>query len=832
MVGSKLVSFPQPSGRVPYTLIFFLALPLALPGATFGQPPPATLTVTVLDENLVPVPSARVRLVSSGAVAGATPLQSETDYAGRCEFNSVAPGRYTLRVEKEGFYALVDNVVVAGHGTLEVTLNHQHEFIEHVKVSASPPAIDPQKTASSDQLGSREIIDLPFQVPRDFRYGLPLLPHVLQDATGQVHVAGSDTRETFDTLDGFQINAPASGLLTLRLNVDAIRAIEIDSSRCPAEFGKGSGGVLSLTTGMGDDHFRFSGTDFLPSLQTRGGLHVNNWTPRGSLAGPLRQGRAWFLVAPEAEYDLTVIPELPPGADRNSAWRFGNLAKAQVNLTPSNILTTTGLVNRFDADHAGLSRFNPVETTLNLDQSADILSVKDQTRLASGLLLEAGLAVSRFRVIQNPLGNQTYVISPEGTKGNFFEAAAGHSKRVEGLANLVVPPWRAWGKHELKLGTDLESVSYHQSYHRNPFQIVREDGTLSRRVAFTDSLPFAKDNFAAAVYAQDRWFVSDRLLVEPGLRLDRDDLVRSVLLSPRIAATYLLALRGDTKLVAGLGRYYDATNLVLVTLPLAGQRTDYFYDRTGTNLIAPPGLTAFQIGPGQLKAARFLNWSAGVERKLPGSIYSRLEFLEKRGSEGLTFVNGCSSALACYGGIFQGASIERDRYTALTLTVRRSIGSDHMLFASYTRSSARTNAAMFFSLDNPVFSPQQPGPLPWDAPNRFISWGFLPLVRGFDLAYIADARSGFPFNVVNQNQQLVGPPGSRRFPTFFSLNLAIERRFTLFGYQWALRAGVDDVTNRHNPFAVDNNIDSPHFMTFSAIQGRVLTGRIRLLGRK
>jgi len=45
----------------------------------------------------------------------------------------------------------------------------------------------------------------------------------------------------------------------------------------------------------------------------------------------------------------------------------------------------------------------------------------------------------------------------------------------------------------------------------------------------------------------------------------------------------------------------------------------------------------------------------------------------------------------------------------------------------------------------------------------------------------------------------------------------------LFGYQLALRAGFNDVTNRHNPTVVNNNIDSPLFLIFSGTQHSTFT---------
>jgi len=791
--------------------------------------------VTAVDENAVAVPSARVNLTATartGAPAHAT-RRCETDYAGRCEFDSLEAGPYQLRAEKEGFYALIqDNVKVGENESLEITLNHQQEFVQHVDVVYSPPAIDPAQAASSEGLTSREIIDLPYAVTRDIRYALPMLPGVLQDAFGRVHVNGSDARQTFDQLDGFNINAVASGEFTMRVNVDALRSIDVESSRYPAEYGKGSGGVLSLRTGIGDDHFRFAGTDFLPSVQTRkGGLHWNSWTPRGTFSGPLRKGKAWFLLAPDGEYNVDIVNELPRNADQSSAWRISNLAKAQIKLRTGNILTASIVVNKFRSLHSGLSRFDPLETTVNLDQTAALFSLKDQVFLPNGMLLDFGLAETQFHSGLQPMGNQTYVITPDITRGNYFESSNGRSRRVEGIANLILPPARRAGRHEIKVGTDITRLIYHQSFGRNPFLILRENRTLSQKATFVGSPSFARNNAEVSGYVQDRWFPSERLLVEPGLRLDWDEIIRDVLVSPRLASTYMLGASGNTKLVGGIGTYYDATSLQILSSPFTGQRVDYFYDSAGVDLVGPPVETSFRVD-GRLKAARVLNWSAGIERKLPASVYLNAEYIQKRGHNGFAFINQCAGRLDCFSGVFGLENARRDKYDAITLKARRTFKDNHVVFASYTRSSARSNAVLEFSLENPTFSQQAGGPLPWDAPNRFLSWGFLPLPDRFDLAYLLDCRDGFPFSVVNQNQQLVGPPGSRRFPIYFSLNLALERRFVIFGYQWALRAGFDDITNRHNPFAVDNNIDSPHFLAFSAVQGRALTARIRLVGRK
>jgi hypothetical protein len=788
------------------------------------------LLVTVLDENSVAVSAAHLILMQKG---GHLVFKGESDYAGHLQFYDLPPGIYSLSVEKEGFYVVtIKEVRVGETDALEVTLNHAQEYVESVNVEYSPPTIDLTKTTASEDLNSQEIVNIPYTLTRDIRYALPLMPQVLQDAFGQIHVAGSSTRQIFDQLDGFNISDPASGLFNLRTSVDAIRSVDVQTSRYSAEYGKGSGGILSLRTLMGDNRLRFLGSDIFPTLQNLKGLHVHSWTPRATVSGPLRKDKAWFMDALDGDYNLLVVRELPRGADRNAGVRVNNLAKAQVNLTPANILTTSFAFNGFHANHAGLSALSPIETTFRETDSAYFFSARDQAFLSHGVLLETGVGFGEYRDAFYPLGNRPYVVTPERTAGNFFETLSGRSSRLQGTANLFLPPAYWNGRHEFKVGLDLDRITEREAFVRNPILIVREDGTLARKSVFSGGRPFVRDNFEASGYAQDRWSPSDRWLVEPGLRYDWDEIVRDVLVSPRLAFTHSLTRSGNSKLAWGIGIYNDPSNLEILTRALSGERVDYFYDTTGQVQVRPPVLTSFHVNERDLKMPYFLNWSVDLEQQMPHLIYLRLQFLQKRGWDEWTFINQGANQPGLLSGSFLLENERHDRYDAFEVSLRHMFKGNHTVFASYVRSAARSNAVLNFSLDNSLFSQQTAGPLPWDTPNRFISWGFLPLPWKFDFAYSLDFHDGFPFGVVNQTQQLVAPPGSLHFPAYFSLNVSVERRIRLLGFLWAVRAGYDDVTNRGNPTEVINNIDSPHFLTFTGFSGRFLTGRIRLLGRK
>lgn len=788
------------------------------------------LPVIVVDENGVAVPSVHLVLEQSH---GHSRFKGETDYAGRYTFVDLLPGAYRFRAEKEGFYAaILDDVRVGQISRLEITLNHQREFVEVMDVHYSPPAIDPLKAATEESLSDQEIVNLPYPTTRDIRNILPLMPGVLQDATGQIHINGSATEQIFSQLDGFHITHPVTGQLTLRVNADAVRRIEVQSSRYSAEYGKGSGGTLNLLTGMGDDRYRFSATNFIPSLQNRKGIHLKEWTPRATFSGPLRRGRAWFFVAPDGEYNLNIVNELPAGADRNRVWRLNNLAKAQVNWTSSNILTTSFLINRFGANHAGLSPFNPLETTVNQSRRAFLFTLKNQTYFSGGWLLDIGWGVSEFRTDDRPMGDAPYIIRPEGTEGNFFKQTVERARRHQWIANLYLPPATWHGRHEFKVGIDLDAITFWASVQRRPILVQRQDGTLARRITFVTPPRFGRRNVEVSSYVQDRWLMTRRLLMELGVRFDWDEIVRRFLVSPRLASSWLLTADGQTKLAIGVGLFYDASHLALITRPLAGRRFDEFFDERGQPRMMEPLETMFRVNERSLRAPRFLNWSIGVERKLPASLYLRVEFVQKRGRHGWAFINRGGVNVGQREHLLELASVRRDRYDALQVALRRTLRERYKLFASYTRSSARSNAVLDFNLDNPLFSQQMGGRLPWDAPNRFLSWGWLPLVKGFNLGYTVEWRDGYPFNVVNEDQQLVEPPSSRRFPDYFSLNVHLERRFRLFGFQWALRAGFNNLTDHANPTVVNNNIDSPDFLTFAGLRGRTFTGRIRFLGRK
>jgi len=620
----------------------------------------------------------------------------------------------------------------------------------------------------------------------------------------------------------------------MRVSPDAVRTIDTETTRYPVEFGRSTGGVVAFYTGMGDNKFRFNATNFVPSFRSLNGIRFDKFVPRVTLSGPIAHDRIWFYDGLEAEYDNIYISELPANANSDQLIRGSNLLKIQANLTSANIVTAGVLFNDYHSPYDGISSLTPQQSTTKRDTIAWLPYLRDKWSLKNGALLDFGFGVIRFRDGYEPNGKLPYQLSPELPSGSYFENLTGRSIREQGSVDLYLPPRQWAGQHTFKIGIDTRHTGYNEDVFRAPISYLREDRTLLRKSTFSANAPFTLNNVEVGAYAQDRWQFRNGLLIEPGLRFDWDEIVRKPLFAPRIAAVFSPErTNGTTKLSAGVGLYYEHTQLDYLTRALEGTRSDSFYAADGVTPTGPAQTTAFKANYSSLNQARALNWSIGIQQKLPGAIYARAEFVQKRTTNLFTYVNQNG---ALYGNYLL-TNQRQDCYRSFEIDARRLFAGGYSLFASYTRSMARTNAALDYVPTISMLGPQQSGPLAWETPNRVISWGWLPvplamLRQRWDFVYTATWQTGFPYTAVNANRRVIGAPGAQRFPAYFDLNPGLEWKFHFRGAYFGLRGVLENATDRSNPAIVNNVTDSPQFGTFSQLQGRSLTARIRLISRK
>ncbi|MBZ5601139.1 MAG: TonB-dependent receptor [Acidobacteriia bacterium] len=769
----------------------------------------AALTGRVADENNAGVAQARVTFHSA---SGDTSALCDPTGAFSIE---LPPGHYTARAEHEGFFPLKDFPIDIAEDTreLHLTLNHVREVSESLNVHESTGAVDVDKIAAERKLTGLEMIDVPYAPTRDLRAALTLMPGVLQDPSGSLHFDGAAEGQTLYLLDGFNFSDPLTGKLNTRVSVESVRTIDWASGRYSAEFGKGSGGALAIHTDMGDDRWRYSSTNFLPGFDTRGGFHLGTWAPRFNISGPVVPGRLWFSEHLDLEYSVPVAPDLPRGQDRTQVFQGSNLARVQANLTPSQILFADVLVDYTFAPRTGLDALDPLSTTADRRSHTWFASLKDQIYLKHGMLLEVGYAqdLNYLRVV--PQGDQFYQLTPYARGGNFYLNSEQRSRRGQFLANLFLP---AVGKHQWKIGADLDRLRYWQDARRTGINVYDVAGALVRQTIFGGSGLLAQAGSEASWYAMDHWKIRPDLLIEYGIRQDWDQVLRQAAFSPRASVAWAPFGSKDTKISAGYAVVRDATPLELFTRP-----RDQFAIQTLET--GASYTTSFEIPDPRLKAPLYQNWTVGLEQRFGHRFDLTLTGLRKRGDDGLAYIPAAT-------GVYTLANARHDAYAAMEVALHQRFGEAYEWMASYTRSRAYSNAVIDVTVDQPLEIFDNSGPVAWDAPNRFVSWGYLPTKwRNWAIGYSAEMRTGFPYSRINDFGQVVGAVDSQRFPRFFTLNIHPEWKFNAFGRRWALRGGVNNVTNRNNPTLAQTLPGMP--VQFFGSEGRHFVVRIRWLGK-
>ncbi len=799
-----------------------------------SAPPPSanTIVLTVLDQNGVAVSGAQLTVEEPGQ----PPLHLVSDYAGHSSFVLRQSQPYRVHVERRGFYQSTSNDVDPREKSFRILLTHVELYQQQVNVHASAPGIDTEQVSDQKAMDVPEIVNIPFPTNIDIRNLLPFTPGVVADSTGQVHVAGGETFMTLDTLDGFDIRNPVYGTLDLRVDTDAVRSIDTETTRYPVQYGRSTAGVIAFTTGMGDNKFRYDATDFIPSFRDQKGIRFDTFEPRFTVSGPIVRSRLWFFEALDTQYSQIFIPELPANADTDNLIRGSNLFKFQSNLGSQNSLAAGLLFNDYHSPYEGISAIAPQQTTDNHDILAWLPYARDQQSFKNGVLLDLGFGVMRYREGWEPHGTTPYDLTPELPTGSNFETQTTISQRLEGYANAWLPPRHWKGSHQFRAGIDADRVGFNLYEAFAPVNYLREDRTLLRESTFPGFAPATRHNLELGAWAEDRWTPRTGFLIEPGIRYDWDEIIRRPLFSPRIAFNYSPpGAETKTKFTAGVGEYYEHTQLEYLTRALAGIRYDTYYAADGTTPTGPPVETLFTVDPSSLHEAHALNWSVGAQQRIPALIYLGVNFMQKRLADEFVYAN--QNGPAALSGNYVLTNNRQDRFYSAEIDARRSFSGNYALFASYMHSSASTNSALDYVPTIPVLGPQQSGPLFWDVPNHVLSWGWLPawapwmpsIHRNWDFVYTFDWHSGFPFDSIDANEQIVGPAGSHRFPDFVSFSPGLEWRFHFRGKYFGLRGVANNITNRADPYIVYNNVDSPDYLTFTQPLGRGFTTRIRLI---
>jgi hypothetical protein len=802
---------------------------------------PVTLSGRVVDENDAAVGGARITVRAAATAVSGMVWQAQTDPTGAFAIILPLPGDYTIDVEREGYYELKnDGVHMEAPQEITLVVNTVREIFQSVDVNAEPSTVSIAQTQKEERLTGTEVTDIPYANSHSLRNSMKLMPGVIEDPTGALHFNGSSENQVLYVLNGFNITDPISGLFQSRLSVESVRSLDFSSGRYSPEYGKGTAGVLGISTETGTDAFHVTATNFIPGLDVQHGVRLSNWYPRTGVSGPIIRGKAWFADNFDSGYTQSFITGLPSGQNTRSAWAGANLLHAQVNLTPSNILFADFLVNIDNEGRVKLGPLDPVSTTVDFRTREYFGSIRDQAYFGHGALLEFGYAHNYSSDRQIPQGQNLYIFSPDGRSGNYFVHSNQTASRDQGIVNAHLPVFRFAGSHQFKAGVDIDRLRYNGQFARTGYELIGLSGQLLSQTLYHGAGLIQVPDIEQSTYLVDTWRVSERLQLDLGIRQDWDQRLCATAWSPRAAFSWAPFAGGRTRVSGGYAITHNAVSLGLLRRPFDQTALTTHYNADGKP-IGPPALTTFLPRGGPLSLPRATNWSAGIDHRITQSLTVSANYLRRRGSDGLVYVNTLDPSALPSGlplpngvsdGIYQLANLRRDSYDSEGVTVRQTLGGQYEWMLSYIHSRAVSNAVLDFNSVDPLQAVASSRPVPWDAPDRVLGWAYFPLPwKNWALPVLADARSGFPFSIQNENGLISGPVDSHRYPFNFDLNIHIERMITIRAYRFALRGGINNVTNQTNPTAVNNVIGGPNFLKVYGNEGRHFVARVRFFGR-
>ncbi|MGH9203090.1 MAG: hypothetical protein ACRD2A_17835, partial [Vicinamibacterales bacterium] len=310
----------------------------------------------------------------------------------------------------------------------------------------------------------------------------------------------------------------------------------------------------------------------------------------------------------------------------------------------------------------------------------------------------------------------------------------------------------------------------------------------------------------------DLWRANDRVLIQGGLRFDRDGVIERLNVSPRFGGTVTLDASGATVVRGGYGRFYQGTPLSVAAFESYGSRVIERYTSSGTP-IGParlvPNRSAVESTP------RASVTSVELNRRIGNAWVGKIGYLYRRGSREFIVdpVGTPATALVL-------SSTGRSKYAEVEGTIGYHGRDGLELFVSYVRSRSRADyndfGRFFGNIREPVIRANEYARSSIDVPDRLIARGTVPLFTKWQLVPLLEIRTGFPYSALNQEQQFVGVRNEAgRFPLLASLDLAINRELRVKGRRLRVGLRTFHLIGAVSPRDVDNNVDSPFYRTFS-----------------
>ena len=606
--------------RLRFCLAFFsLLLCTSLIAQTTGN-----LTGRVTDSNGGALPGVTIE-VKSPALQGTRSISSDRD--GTYRFALLPPGDYAVTFRLEGLAPEARKNVTVSLGkdtSLDVTMRPAAVSAEIV-VSATAPVLDTTSTTLGTNLNTRAIETLPSG--RNYASVVQVTPGVASDANpgnaqqSTISVYGSSGAENSFFIDGVNTTNVEYGFQGKELNFEFISEVDVKTGGYEAEYGRSTGGIINVITKSGGNDFRgdLFGYHDSDSLQSNAKSVVSTaGTQEGftrkdygvDVGGYIMKDKLWFFGAYD-RVDNSLDSGLPSGpregqiVTSKSRRNLGS-AKLTYNLGPSQSLIGTFLQDpRVDT-----GAINDNNHTLNGDPSTYLgrqdfggrdYALRYEGSLASNWAFSAQAARHKESNSVGPATAAGDAIQYRDTGNDFFQTGGFgliQNKRFD-RKHYGGSAMRLMFGHELKAGIEYETekaqvikrmsggqqvdvfanpVNASKPIYRH-FYWTTPDATVAN--APVSALLASPEHKINTLYLQDRWSVNDSLVVNAGVRWDRQRIIDASGVTqidmkkdyaPRLGFVFDPSAAHRMKIFGSYGRFYEEIPMDLVIRSFSYER--------------------------------------------------------------------------------------------------------------------------------------------------------------------------------------------------------------------------------------------------------------------
>jgi len=533
-------------------------IPFALALALFaGQPTPATLRVTVVDQTNAVVIGATVTVTGAEETTkGATIAPAQTTSEGVAIVPVPTLGRYTIEAEFPGFEkrVLADVRVRAGE-------NRQVAILSIQRMEAAVTVEQDKQQAASDRNGP----SFGTTLTRDQIDALSDDPATLQQQLQDMAGPGAVIR-----IDGFEGGAlPPKAM---------IRSIRIARDQFAAEFHSAGGVSIEIITQPGIGPMRY-----FSNLQMRdGGLSgrspfVPVKGPEGNVnygfgfGGTLVENKSSFFVNAfgTSAYDTPNLNAAVPGGTLAQALsirapRDNQFVNAQLDyaVTLDQTLRFGYNMSHVANDNLGVGGYDEPDRAFSTNSTVNTFRVQH-----FGPLGRRAFWRSRIQLFTSDTESDSAIEAPTirvldaFTSGGAQRAGGDHAKTLNIASDLDY----VRGRHSVRAGFVVDSTWYHSDSTANYLgtytfatlqsYLANQPINFSRRIGDPN---IAYDNVQGGIYVQDDIRVRKNLTLTPGVRYELQTHVHAFdNIGPRFGATWAPTKSGQTTLRGSVGIFYD-----------------------------------------------------------------------------------------------------------------------------------------------------------------------------------------------------------------------------------------------------------------------------------